>query len=49
MRVGWARKEMKRGAREKISEAPEVEDSKIFVQFLVIIFISSCGDSILFI
>ena len=36
--VGWDRVEMKRGAGEKILEAPEVEDSRIFGQFLVITF-----------
>ena len=36
--VGWEGVEMKRGAVEKILEVPEVEDSRIFGQFLVIIF-----------
>ena len=36
--VGWDRVEMKRGAVEKILEVPEVEDSRIIGQFLVIIF-----------
>ena len=36
--VGWDRVEMKRGAMEKNLEAPEVEDSRIFGQFLVINF-----------
>ena len=36
--VGWDRVEMKRGAVEKILEVPEVEDSRIFGQFLVIMF-----------
>ena len=46
--MGWEGVEMKRGAVEKILEVPEVEDSKIFGQFLVIIFFSSsCSGSIL--
>ena len=36
--VGWEGVEMKRGAGEKNLEAPEVEDSRIFGQFLVINF-----------
>ena len=36
--LGWKRVEMKRGAGQKNLKAPEVEDSKGFGQFLVIIF-----------
>ena len=36
--VGWDRVEMKRGAVKKMLEVPEVEDSRIIGQFLVITF-----------